>query len=251
MKVDQDIKKFFKPTKALKNQSHDKLISKLHNNHMDNKEKIKKISPCQVKNFANKPCRQITFTVNIIVEKKIYAKHYKGAYSLYLKKKGSCFFLIEPLIDKQTINIHTNFARTLNHLTTFSSDKRSPSLKYIINQCWQIIYNIQDRIPARIKNKYWKRITTLWKQQYTAINNRLINNFDSKKSKQTRTFFKFTYVQNIFYFGWWHSCNTCNRNVAFVEKNNTKFCPYHTKKTHIAIDPSHNPRNQLSNQESK
>ena len=174
-----------------------------------------------------------TFKVNIIVEKKIYPKHYKGSYTLFSTKKGSCYFLIELFLDNN-INIYTNFKRTSTHTTTFVSDRKKPNLNFLINKCWHIIYNIQDRIPARIKNKYWKRIISLWKQQYNAINDRLVNHHNSKKAKHTKTFFKFSYAQNIFYFGWRFGYNSCNRTVPFVESNNIKFCPYHTKKTHIA-----------------
>jgi hypothetical protein len=190
MNADQGIKKFFKPTKRLNSYSYTKSPVKtldLHKNHVE-KISHETSSGHQTKDYNRTNRQRIVFTVNIIIDKRIYAKYYKGAYTLYSKNKGSCYFLIEPLIDKQIINIHTNFTRTSKHTTTFLSDKKSPSLKFVINQCWQIIYNIQDRIPARIKNKYWNQITTLWNQQFMAINNRLINNYSSKNQNTQRHF---------------------------------------------------------------
>jgi hypothetical protein len=158
MNADQSIKKFFKSTNRSKFYSHNKSPVKtpdLHNNHVEIINHDTLFSHQTTKNYNNTNRQQIIFTVNIIIDKRIYAKYYKGAHTLYVKKKGSCYFLIELLFNEQIINIHTNFTRTSTHSTTFLSDKKTPSLKFIINKCWQIIYNIQDRILARIKNKYW------------------------------------------------------------------------------------------------
>jgi hypothetical protein len=92
--------------------------------HNDNASRILKI----------KRNSMTTFKVNIIVDKKIYLKHYKGSYTLFSTKKGFCYFLIEPFSDNN-INIHTNFARTSTHTTIFISDRKKSNLKFLINKC--------------------------------------------------------------------------------------------------------------------
>jgi hypothetical protein len=112
MNADQSIKKFFKLTNQSKFNLHNKLPVKtpdLYNNHVEIINHDTLSSHQTTKNYNNTNRQQIVFMVNIIIDKRIYAKHYKGAHTLYMKKKGFCYFLIEPLFNEQVINIHTNF----------------------------------------------------------------------------------------------------------------------------------------------
>jgi hypothetical protein len=146
MNVDQDIKKFFKPMKknttthiksktitstSLVQHDTDKIDNLEHSiAHNNNTLCIQKI----------KRNHTTTFKVNIIVNKRIYPKHYKGSYTVFSTNKGSCYFFIEPFSDNN-INIYTNFTRISNHTTSFISDRKKPNLSFLINKCW--VYHLQ------------------------------------------------------------------------------------------------------------
>ena len=173
---------------------------------------------------------EITITVKEGIMK-YTPNHFKGNFTLYNKRKGNSFYLI----DVNNWALHTNNKRRNRQVDNlkFSSDKKIPNLSFTINKFLELFFKSQKVIPSRVRNKYWKRIKKLLEIQSEAIKNRL-NKAVKNRNKETKTFFKFSYKHHTFYLGWWIPCNAagCYIPVTCVKPEGNIRCYRHMEKTH-------------------
>src|SRR5688572_12968519 len=116
---------------------------------------------------------------------------------------NASFFLLEykEENDKQRYNVHTNDEYLQKF--TFSSDRKLPNRNFVISSFVHGIFrflNIHRKYDEVAYLKHFKIVLRHMHEQYNAIVNRT-NRQTVNNNNQTRTFFRFSLGQQIYYFG--------------------------------------------------
>ena len=133
-----------------------------------------------------------------------FQQRYIGANTLYNKRKGNSYFLLDFAPNRNQWAVFTNNRAFINESTdqgdflsylpkeTFVSRSRVPNLKFCISKFLTMFFKHQTFIPNGIRNKYYNRLRTLLINQYNAITHRLALE-RVKNDNKTKTFIKFSY----------------------------------------------------------
>jgi hypothetical protein len=174
-----------------------------------------------------------TFTVNTYTTQ---PEKFAGKNTLFGSSRAKYFLLHYDT--PSNFRVYTNHSKLRDF--SFHSDRRNPSRKFIFNKFITGIFRFlafHHRFLHDAFQRYFHIVSRHLHEQYCAIHRRLQPSV--RNNNQTRTYFRFSVGQCVYYFGFYVPCNTisCCTPPTFVTRYGAH-CWNHWKSFCRSMTPS-------------